>query len=105
MELTDQKYDEIVDKVLDLTLGGYELDDHAKGFVSRLSDFLDKDGFEDQDGCPDIDNDLDRVLERLPGAEVGREREGSDHLSGADRPLAGMEGRCNCSGIRRTMRA
>jgi hypothetical protein len=42
--MTDQKYDEIVDKVLDLTLGGYELDDHARGFVSRLSDFLDKDG-------------------------------------------------------------
>ena len=28
-----------------------------------------------------------RVLERLPGAEVGREREGADHLGGADRPL------------------
>ena len=42
--MTNQKYDQIVDKVLDLTLGGYELDDHARGFVSRLSDFLDKDG-------------------------------------------------------------
>ena len=28
-----------------------------------------------------------RVLERLPGAEVGRERKGTDHLGGADRPL------------------
>ena len=28
-----------------------------------------------------------RVLERLPGAEVGREREGTDHLGGADRLL------------------
>ena len=29
-----------------------------------------------------------RVLERLTGAEVGREREGADHLGGADRLLA-----------------
>ena len=29
-----------------------------------------------------------RVLERLPGAEVGRERQRADHLGGADRPLA-----------------
>jgi hypothetical protein len=42
--MTNQKYDEIVDKVLDLTLGGYELDEYARGFVSRLSDSLDKDG-------------------------------------------------------------
>ena len=42
--MTNEKYDEIVDKVLDLTLGGYELDDYARNFVSRLSDFLDKDG-------------------------------------------------------------
>ena len=42
--MNNQKYDEIVDKVLDLTLGGHELDDQAKGFVSRLSDFLEKDG-------------------------------------------------------------
>ena len=29
-----------------------------------------------------------RVLERLTGAEVGREREGTDNLGGADRLLA-----------------
>ena len=29
-----------------------------------------------------------RVLERLPGAEVGGERQGADHLGGTDRPLA-----------------
>ena len=29
-----------------------------------------------------------RVLERLPGAEVGRERKGTDHLRGADGPFA-----------------
>jgi hypothetical protein len=29
-----------------------------------------------------------RVLEWLPGAEVGREREGTNHLGSADRPLA-----------------
>jgi hypothetical protein len=42
--MSNEKYDEIVDKVLDLTLGGHELDDQARGFVSRLSDFLEKDG-------------------------------------------------------------
>ena len=29
-----------------------------------------------------------RVLERLPGTEVGRERECTNHLGSADRPLA-----------------
>ena len=42
--MNGEKYDEIVDKVLDLTLGGHELDDQARGFVSLLSDFLEKDG-------------------------------------------------------------
>ena len=40
-----------------------------------------------------------RVLERLPGAEVGRERQGTDHLGGADRPLARRQRRCDRSGI------
>ena len=34
-----------------------------------------------------------RMLERLPGTEVGRERERTDHLGGADRLLAFREGR------------
>ena len=42
-----------------------------------------------------------RVLERLPGAEVGREREGTDHLGSADRPLARRHHCCDCSGILR----
>jgi hypothetical protein len=42
--MNNEKYDEMVDKVLDLTLGGHVLDDQARGFVSRLSDFLEKDG-------------------------------------------------------------
>jgi hypothetical protein len=42
--MNNQKYDEIVDKVLDLTPGGHELDDQDRGFVSRLSDFFEKDG-------------------------------------------------------------
>ena len=42
-----------------------------------------------------------RVLERLPGAEVGREREGTNHLGGADRLLAGRQRRCDRSGILR----
>jgi hypothetical protein len=29
--MNNEKYDEIVDKVLDLTLGGHELDDQARG--------------------------------------------------------------------------
>ena len=40
-----------------------------------------------------------RVLERLPGAEVGREREGADHLGSADRPLARRQHCCDCSWI------
>ena len=39
-----------------------------------------------------------RVLERLPGAEVGREREGADHLGRADRPLRRKHRRSNRSG-------
>ncbi|MBV8832727.1 MAG: hypothetical protein JO108_26295 [Acidobacteriaceae bacterium] len=42
--MNNEKYDEIVDKLLDLTLGDHELDDQASRFVSRLSDFLEKDG-------------------------------------------------------------
>ena len=34
------------------------------------------------------DSSPQRVLERLPCAEVGREREGTDYLGSADRPLA-----------------
>ena len=40
-----------------------------------------------------------RVLERLARAEVGREREGADHLCGADRPLARRQPCCDCSWI------
>ena len=42
-----------------------------------------------------------RVLERLPGAEVGREREGADHLGGADRRPAHRQRRRGCSGMLR----
>ena len=42
-----------------------------------------------------------RVLERLPGAEVGREREGADHLGSADGPLAGRQPCRACRGILR----
>ena len=40
-----------------------------------------------------------RVLERLPGAEVGREREGAYHLGRPDRPLSGTRPRGSWSGI------
>ena len=33
------------------------------------------------------DGSTQRMLERLPGAEVGRERKRADHLGGADRLL------------------
>jgi hypothetical protein len=58
--MNNEKYDEIVDKVLDLTLGGHELDDQARGFVSRLSDFLEKDGLSVR--VPEAD---ERVLNEL----------------------------------------
>ena len=35
------------------------------------------------------------MLERLPGAEVGGEREGADHLGGTDRPLGRRHHRCD----------
>lgn len=38
--------------------------DHLAGDADRCPDRAeDEDGFEDKDGCPDIDNDLDRVLD------------------------------------------
>jgi DNA-binding transcriptional ArsR family regulator len=40
------------------------------------------------------------VLEWLPGAEVGREREGTNHLGSADRPLPWRE-YCGCCGVLR----
>ena len=58
--MNNEKYEEIVDKVLDLTLGGHELDDQARGFVSRLSDFLEKDGLNVR--FPETD---ERVLNEL----------------------------------------
>ena len=40
-----------------------------------------------------------RVLERLPGAEVGRERQDADHLGGADRLLDRERPRASCLGF------
>jgi hypothetical protein len=42
-----------------------------------------------------------RVLERLPRAEVGGERQGADDLGSADRPLAGRQ---HCRGRPRILR-
>jgi hypothetical protein len=58
--MNNEKFDEIVDKVLDLTLGGHELDDQARCFVSQLSDFLEKDGLNVR--VPEAD---ERVLNEL----------------------------------------
>jgi hypothetical protein len=58
--MNNEKFDEIVDKVLDLTLGGHELDDQARRFVSQLSDFLEKDGLNVR--VPEAD---ERVLNEL----------------------------------------
>ena len=40
-----------------------------------------------------------RVLERLPGAEVGRERQDADYLGGADRLLDRERPRAFCLGL------
>ena len=58
--MTNEKYDEIVDKVLDLTLGGHDLDDQARVFLSQLSDFLEKEGL--HVGLPEAD---EKVLNDL----------------------------------------
>ena len=41
------------------------------------------------------------VLQRLPGAEVGGERQGADHLGSTDRLLACRQYSCDRSGILR----